>query len=128
MILAVHQIQKKRQYQSVFMDGVLANIPNLPAHTATTIPKLSITPCGITKLLMPLDPNKAKGPDRIPTQVLNQCAHMIAPILQRIYQSSISKGEVPGDWKTANIITVYKKGSKSIPANYRPLSLTSVPC
>ncbi|RMB96421.1 hypothetical protein DUI87_27096 [Hirundo rustica rustica] len=44
-----------------------------------------------------------------------------------IYQESWLTGEVPGDWKLANVTPVYKKGRKEDPGNYRPVSLTSVP-
>ncbi|PKU40435.1 rna-directed dna polymerase from mobile element jockey-like [Limosa lapponica baueri] len=36
-------------------------------------------------------------------------------------------GEVPEDWRKANITPVYKKGKKEDPGNYRTISLTSVP-
>ena len=35
---------------------------------------------------------------------------------------------MPGDWKTANIVPIFKNGDRSDRANYRPVSLTSVPC
>jgi hypothetical protein len=44
------------------------------------------------------------------------------------FRKSIVSGEVPGDWKKAKVVPVYKKGSKSDTGNYRPVSLTSVPC
>jgi len=36
---------------------------------------------------------------------------------------------IPEDWKTATIAPIHKtKGQRSDPSNYRPVSLTSVPC
>ena len=35
---------------------------------------------------------------------------------------------MPDDWKLANVTPFLKKGSKSLPCNYRPISLTSVVC
>ena len=52
----------------------------------------------------------------------------IAPVLQVICTQSYQTGILPSDWLTANIVPVYKKGDKSSPTNYRPISLTSVHC
>ena len=38
------------------------------------------------------------------------------------------EGEVPDLWRMANVTALFKKGSKLQPSNYRPVSLTSVPC
>ena len=43
-----------------------------------------------------------------------------------LFQKSIESSEIPEDWKKANITALYKKGVKSDPGNYRPISLTSV--
>ena len=36
-------------------------------------------------------------------------------------------GEVPEDWRKANVTPVFKKGKKEDPGNYRQVSLTSSP-
>ena len=37
-------------------------------------------------------------------------------------------GIVPVDWKTAHVAPIFKKGDPLTPSNYRPVSLTSIPC
>ena len=38
------------------------------------------------------------------------------------------KIKVPEEWRQANVIPIFKKGSKAAPSNYRPVSLTCVSC
>jgi hypothetical protein len=40
----------------------------------------------------------------------------------------MESGTVPLDWRCANVTPIYKKGPRSDPGNYRPVSLTSVCC
>jgi len=40
-------------------------------------------------------------------------------------QRSLIEGFVPDDWKIADVTPILKKGVKSDPGNYRPVSLTS---
>ena len=54
--------------------------------------------------------------------------YQIPPALTLLYRASINQGAVPSDWKMANIVPIFKKGSKSSPSNYRPISLTSICC
>ena len=51
----------------------------------------------------------------------------MAPLLQQIFQS-LDTGEVPLDWQIANVSPIFKTGNRSDPENYRPVSLTSIPC
>jgi hypothetical protein len=47
----------------------------------------------------------------------------IAPILQIILQQFLHTGDLPKDWRDANISSIFKKGDKHLPENYRPVSL-----
>ena len=40
----------------------------------------------------------------------------------------MNDGEIPKDWKKAFVSTIFKKGSKSLAENYRPISLTCIVC
>ena len=55
-------------------------------------------------------------------------ADEISPVLTKIFQMSLDTGEVPADWRKANIMPLFKKGDKHQASNYRPVSLTSVTC
>lgn len=80
------------------------------------------------KTLRNLDVNKASGPDGIPAIVLKNCAPELTPVLTRLFRLSMSTGKVPESWKVANVQPVPKKGSRADPANYRPISVTSILC
>lgn len=47
-------------------------------------------------------------------------------MLTLIFQRSLDTGIVPDDWRHAVISPVFKKGRKSKPSNYRPISLTCI--
>ena len=83
---------------------------------------------GVLKMMKNLNPHKASGPDGISTRILKELAEELAPGLTIIFQSSLSSGVVPADWRTAYVTPIYKKGEHYDPANYRPVSLTSVVC
>ncbi|KAJ7424045.1 hypothetical protein WISP_30588 [Willisornis vidua] len=78
-------------------------------------------------LLKHFDAQKSMGPDGIHPRVMRELAEELAKTLFIIYQQSWLSGEVPDDWKLANVMSIHKKGCKEDPGNYRPVSLTPVP-
>lgn len=70
----------------------------------------------------------SKGPDGIPHIVYHKLAVTLTLPLYLIFKNSLSSGEVAQIWKKATVIPVFKKGQKSDPQNYRPISLTCIPC
>ncbi|KAF1556515.1 hypothetical protein FQV20_0001978, partial [Eudyptula albosignata] len=81
----------------------------------------------VNDLLRHLDARKSMGPDGIHPRVLRELVEELAKPLSIIYQQSWLTGEVPDDWRLANVTPTYKKGWKEDLGNYRPVSLTSVP-
>ncbi|KAK4825484.1 hypothetical protein QYF61_027639 [Mycteria americana] len=80
----------------------------------------------VSDLLHHLDPHKSMGLDGIHPRVLRELVEVLTKPLSILYQQSWLTGEVPVDWRLANVMPIYKKGQKEDPGNYRPVSLTSV--
>ncbi|KAK4806969.1 hypothetical protein QYF61_027336 [Mycteria americana] len=78
----------------------------------------------VSDLLHHLDTHKSMGPDGIHPRLLKE---LLTKPLSIICQQSWLTGEVPVDWRLANVTHIYKKGRKEDLGNYRPVSLTSVP-
>ena len=74
-----------------------------------------ITENGVLKLLEKIQIHKAAGPDKISARVLKQLAPVTSKMLTKIYTRSYKTGEIPKDWRSANLTPVYKKGKKAIP-------------
>ena len=110
------------QFKSVFAKTTDNTLPKTRIQAKTDIPPIKIEQKGLEKLLRQINPSKGSGPDSIPNRILKECAEPIVPILQQ----SLDTGDLPKDWRDANISSIFKKGDKHLPANYRPVSLTSV--
>ena len=83
---------------------------------------------GVTKFLKGLNPSKALGPDEFHPRVLKELATELCPVIAHLFQQSIDTGEIPREWSLANICPLFKKSDRSLACNYRPVSLTCVPC
>ena len=57
--------------------------------------------------------------------MLKHTASTVCKPLEIIFNCSLQTGRFPHMWKSAIIIALFKKGIKSDPTNYRPISLLS---
>ena len=92
----------------------------------TTLNDLRIPVEMVLTYIKELAVNKATGLDGIPAHLLKETAEQIAPSIALLFNKSLLQGEVPEDWKLANIVPVFKKGKREHVANYRPISLLPI--
>ena len=103
--------------------------PTVPSHDETiTIDSFTISENDILRMINKMKANKTPGPDKISPRILKEAKHEITKPLSMLFNKSLTTGKVPNEWKLANVTPIFKKGDKSQPKNYRPISLTSVVC
>ena len=61
----------------------------------------------------------------IPARVYKECKATLSIPLQMLWKKSFESGQVPSFYKNQQIVPIFKKGSKVVPENYRPIALTS---
>ena len=118
-------------FASVYVDEDMTNIPNLDKgckSNGISLVDILFTPGAVKTKLSNLDPSKAQGPDQIPSRVLKELCCELAVPLCNLFNLSIKTGQLPKDWKTAEVTAIFKKGTRSDPGNYRPVSLTCISC
>lgn len=119
-----------KQFSSVFTTEPDSNdMPPFPERDYSSIlDHIDITTDVVIKKFKKLKINKSPGPDGIHPRVLHEVAESIAPAIAEIFRTSLNTKTLPMEWKHAKISAIYKKGTKSKPLNYRPVSLTSIVC
>ena len=115
-------------FYSVFTKDGDAILPEMADTLYPTMSNIEINTEGIAQLLNDIDPFKATGPDGLPPKLLKELSNNLAPCLTLLFRASLHQSALPVDWKTALVTPLFKKGNRSDPSNYRPISLISVCC
>ena len=119
-------------FSSVFTEEDMNNIPKMtPGEKSNNIfisEVLNITEENVSLKLKSLNPNKSPGPDKLYPKLLKELHHELSIPFTYLFKLSVKEGLLPQDWKDAEVTPIYKKGLKTDPGNYRPVSLTSIVC
>ena len=116
-------------FGSVFTKEDTENIPDIRDMSFNeAVTDITCTPRDVEEKILNLRSSPSTGPDGISSTLLKNCVNSLSFPLSIIYNKYINSGEVPQAWREANVTPIFKKGKKSLTSNYRPNSLTSIPC
>ena len=115
-------------FKTTFTTEKFDNFPSKPNSPYPSTPHFEITTQGVYNIPIECNPNKSPGPEKLHPYALKATAAEISPMLTHVFQQSLRCGRLPTQWKHAYVTPFYKKGDKTDPKNYRPISLTSVIC
>ena len=119
------------KFDGIYKPLDLSSLPDTPtSHGAPPLSFDSFSVDEVFDALKNLDTSKSPGPDDILPIFLKTCSNELAPVLCKVFNFFVQKGQVPKAWKEANVVPVYKGGvkPKDDVGSYRPVSLTSILC
>ena len=118
----------QHQLCRVFTREPEGDILILEPRTIEKLTAVHVTPDMVLKRLITLKVGKSYGPDEIHPRLLCELAKQEAAPLTKLFNKSLQSVCIPGDRKIATVSQIFKKGSKKVTENYRPVSLTSIVC
>ena len=116
------------QFVSVFSQPNLnfdSSSCSITPNIINPLPPFSITIEEVVTAINEIKSNSSCPRYAIPAKVLKDCKYTLSKPLKLFYEKSFLLGKVPDFYKFQQIIPLHKKGPKTNPANFRPISLTS---
>ena len=114
-------------FSSVFsVEEVLDPSPH--QYSQGSIEEINLDIQDVRNRLKQLKSDSAMGPDNLHPLLLKECADELALPFYLLFSKSLHIGKLPHTWKTSLVTPIFKKGKRTDPLNYRPISLTPIPC
>ena len=105
------------------LDALSRHGISLSAAEAGELGSLTITPEEVKQALKQSAPGKAPGLDGIPVELYRRCGDAFIPLLANIYTAMGMTGKLPKGLLDGVITSIFKKGQRADPANYRPITV-----
>lgn len=102
-------------------DILLSNQGSSEARNQRSFMFQQITSRELERLTNKIKSHKNSGIENISTYLLKISFKILLPQLLHIFNTSMTKGIFPYQWKTAIVTPLYKAGLKTDPQNYRPI-------
>ncbi|KAG2225960.1 hypothetical protein INT45_006656 [Circinella minor] len=118
--------------ESVYDGHLITTSPQPPTReipstsSAHQLPDSIITSENITAALECLPKKKAPGIDHLRSEMLKPLISVLTPFLYKLFYLCWISSYTPESWRIAQVVPIHKKGPPDNPANFRPISLTSI--
>ena len=110
-------------FQKFFTRDNGSDFPEAPAQHH--MPPFKILPSDVLRAGLKMKKKLSRTPEEIPSYFIARNISALLKPITAIFNICLLSNSVPNQWKSAFVIPVYKKGSRSDASNYRPVSLTS---
>uniref|UniRef100_A0A8R1DH77 Reverse transcriptase domain-containing protein n=1 Tax=Caenorhabditis japonica TaxID=281687 RepID=A0A8R1DH77_CAEJA len=124
----IDDYEKAEIFSSTFAEVFTVDngiFPIMNENVRTNLSDMVFEPYMVERELSMLKSRCNTSPDDVPAIFLKRLCTSIALPLSIIFNASMRSGDVPMLWKEAIVKPLYKKGGRTDPCNYRPISLTS---
>ena len=119
-------------FSSVFTREDTSPLPvpetNFNGSEGEKLGQLVVIPQIVASKINTMKEYKSPGVDGLSPNILEKTVEQMSMPLAHVSNMSLQEGIVPLEWKEANIIPLFKKGSINKSVNHRPVNLTSVIC
>ena len=112
-------------YASVFTKSH-KNVPSVERRAGPELTEIAITEEDVREAMGAIKEGSAPGPDGLSTRLLIGLKEELVKPLTILFRKSMEDARIPDEWRDAIVTPIFKKGKKTEPGNYRPVSLTSV--
>ena len=114
--------------------SITKTIPIIPKYpidyfsnrTCNSLFLTPVIPLEVKDIIDALNPSKSVGPSSIPIELLKFVGFTISPLLALLLNQSFQSGIYPDKFKIAKVISLFKKGNRELPLNYRPIYFLSI--
>ena len=102
-----------KHYASVFTKEDPTLPSEQPPFDKPMMDDIQFSPSTIADILKHVKNSSSPGPDEISQRILKEVADEISVPLSLLYNKSMKYGQLPHDWKTANVVPIFKNSTRS---------------
>ena len=103
--------------------AALGSGSRLTAQQAEQLGSPQVLEAEILRALRTAPPGRSPGHDGIPVELYRTFKSTFAPLLARLFTAVATTGQLPARFHEGLITTIHKRGDRSDPGNYRPITL-----